>query len=646
MKPCLAPQIITALGLLTTALFAEGDPHAAWQHVQTVEVPGPGLVRIEVPIETLNVSAPRLDDLRLVSTTGIETPYVIEWPQLESVQTKPVKTFRAALQDHATVLELDPGTDKAIRAVVLESSAASFIKAATVEGSNDGTQWLPMAKDEVVFRQPNGASQLRIPFPAGTWTHVRVTLNDVRSEAVAFTGASIEREQPGTNVVSMSLEPTDREYSAGTTKLTVPLGARNLWLAALRVETSEQVFSRRVTVLANQRVIATGRIFRIALDGHEVSNLRIPIDAQVRSSTLKVEIENGDSPPMQVGGIEALRYSVMLAFHADAAGRWKLYSGSPAAQAPNYDMAALADQLRKATANKAKVSSLAANPGFDEKATLPDTGGPGAAIDLNGWAFRKEVTTLVRGLLEVEPDLAVHAHAQSGFADLRIVQNGHQLPYVLHPTSMTHVWQPLVRLVPDAKRPTVSRWELKLPFAGLPISTVTANSPTPLFSRQFTLGESSRDGYGNLSWMPLGSASWNRTRGTAPSLSMTAVTRPQGDTLILETDNGDNGPIEVNNIAMSHSVVELLFNTRDPAPIQLYYGNPQAAPPHYDLGLVEAEINAIPPAHVYIGNEEVLKPVPASEASGQGSPWLWAVLAVVVGGLLWLVAKLLPKQEA
>ena len=127
---------------------------------------------------------------------------------------------------------------------------------------------------------------------------------------------------------------------------------------------------------------------------------------------------------------------------------------------------------------------------------------------------------------------------------------------------------------------------------------------------------------------------------------MAVGSRPQGDTLILETDNGDNGALELAAVALSRPVFQLLFMTRDTRPVYIYYGNPQAQPPRYDLSLVEAEIHAVTPTHVHLENEEVLKPVrTAVEDSGKGSPWLWAMLALVVGGLLWLVAKLLPKQE-
>src|SRR4051812_18583182 len=99
------PSTLLAFGLLLTqALPGHSDPHAAWQYTQTVEVPAAGLVRFEVPPATLSASSPHLDDLRLVSPKGIETPYVVEWPQLDSGQTRLVAAFRAALNDQNTVL--------------------------------------------------------------------------------------------------------------------------------------------------------------------------------------------------------------------------------------------------------------------------------------------------------------------------------------------------------------------------------------------------------------------------------------------------------------------------------------------------------------------------------------------------------------
>ena len=649
MKHFPFPRFLSAslCWVATAPLLAQGDPHAAWQKVQAVQVSAPGLVRFEVPLGTIDSSLPRLDDVRLVSPSGVETPYVLEWPRFETVQTRPVAAFRVVLGGHSTVLELDPGTDEAIRAVTLDTTAASFIKAATIEGSVDTAQWQSLAVDELLFRQGNGASRLRIPFTAGKWKHLRVTINDARSDAVAFTGAGIELEHPATPVVAMPRMIPKREERAGHTRLTVPLGTAHLWFASLKVQSSEPVFSRRVKVIADDRTLASETLFRVALDGHEASTLEIPVHTQIQAAELVIDIENNDSPPLKIDGVEAGRCPVVMAFHADAAGHWQLYSGNPAAHAPSYDMATLSEQLRSTAAASAQVSALVPNPAFNKTAALPETGAAGAAIDLKGWAYRRPLVTGERGVVQVELDIGAQAHASPGFADLRLVQSGHQLPYLLRQTSKTREVPVRFTPVPDPQHPSVSRWELKLPVAGLPFTALSATSSTPLFTRHLSLSESRRDSYGNRSTTFFGSASWSQKPAATQPLSMPVNMRPQGDTLMLETDNGDNAPLQLDTVSVSHPVVQLLFKTTDPAPVLLYYGNSQAAAPSYDLNLVEAELRAATPALSALGAEEQLKPSTLSVAdSGKGSPWLWAVLALVVGGLLWLVAKLLPQSQA
>ncbi|MDB6139039.1 MAG: hypothetical protein JWO94_2111 [Verrucomicrobiaceae bacterium] len=655
MKPVLLFPIPAAVSWLMLGLLfprvlpAQADPHAAWQQAQAVEVPGTGLVRLELPAATLGASLPHLEDLRLLNPQGIESPYVVEWPQPAAVQTQPVAAFRAALSDQKTVLELEPGVSQVIRAVVLTTGAASFIKAAAVEGSNDADQWQPLATNEVIFRQNDGTQRLRLPFAPGSWKHLRVTLNDARSEPVPFTGASFERESPSPLVTAAPAVIPKREETRGHTRLTVPLGAANLWLASLKIQAADPVFSRRVNVLAHDHILTTGTLFRVALEGHEAAALSLPVAAQVEAAEVVLDIENGDSPPLTISGVEAALYPVSLAFHAEAAGHWQLLTGNPSAHAPAYDVAALAGQLRNSASVAATVAALRPNPAFDKSATLPETGtSGGAVIDLHGWAFHAPLITSQRGVMQVELGPEAMAHAGTVFGDVRLVQGGHQLPYLLQRQPTPRKVEVTLTAAPDAQRPGVSRWALKLPLKGMPFTALTATSPTALFSRHLELMEPVRDAYGHPSQMRLGLAAWTQRPGASAPLDMPLNVRATGDTLFLETDNGDNAPLQIDSAAVSQAVVRLLFKTTDPAAIELYYGNPQASTPRYDLSMVEAELRTVAPVNATLGEEARLKAETTRDAEdgGKGSPWLWAALVLVVGGLLWVVARLLPPAQA
>ncbi len=641
-------KLIPAILFLATALpVLAADPYAAWPSVQKVAVSGAGLVRVELPASTIGASQPHLDDLRLVSADGIETPCLVEWPHPENSWSFLTPEVHITLAGQTTVLEFSAEAFQPVRAVELLTSASAFIKAASVEGSNDGERWEPVASNELVFRQTDKTERLRLPVPRGTWKRLRVVIDDRRWGPVPFTGVRLELEKSAQPTVPLPVVVQKRVERGGRSRLTLSLGGANRWVAWLKLRVSDPLFSRQVYVSANDRTIGSERLYQLDLDGHQASSLTLPVRAQVTTAEVEVEIDNGDSPPLKIEGVEAAVYPVSLTFHAKAAGEWRLFTGNAAAPAPVYDVAALGDELRAASSATASVGELSPNPGFDSKAALPETGAPGAAIDLKNWAFRQPVTTTQRGVMQVELGLEALAHSRPGFGDVRLVQGGRQVPYVMQPIASHQGVAVPFAVARDPKRPAVSRWELKLPVKGMPFTSLNLTSPTPLFSRYFELVEPVRDRYGNASKSVVATASWNHRPADVMPLSMLLSLPATGDTLYLETDNGDNSPVELGEITVYHPVVRLLFKTLDAAPVHLWYGNPAAYAPRYDLGLVEAELKKAAPLTAALGPEEPMKPpgTGSREESSQGGLLLWATLALVVGGLLWLVAQWLPENK-
>ena len=99
---------------------------------------------------------------------------------------------------------------------------------------------------------------------------------------------------------------------------------------------------------------------------------------------------------------------------------------------------------------------------------------------------------------------------------------------------------------------------------------------------------------------------------------------------------------------LAYPVTELLFKA-DAGPLDLYYGNREAAAPRYDIALIAGQILAADKETATLGPEE----------TGSGESWagralkgtrsgvvFWAALGLVVVALLVVVAKLLPKPPA
>ena len=94
----------------------------------------------------------------------------------------------------------------------------------------------------------------------------------------------------------------------------------------------------------------------------------------------------------------------------------------------------------------------------------------GSVLDVSEWIFRKSIPLVRSGAQQVELDLDALAHAQPGFADLRILRGSNQVPYLVQRTSISRTLTPMVTLTNDAKQPKLSSWLIKLPRAGLPLN--------------------------------------------------------------------------------------------------------------------------------------------------------------------------------
>lgn len=649
-----------SLAVILTAASARAQDNSApsmadWRHMQQVTPAAAGFVRIEIPSTTHGAAQQDLRDLRLLNPSGLETPFLLQWPQQDTVATRAVSGFRARIEGDKTYLEMAPPSGEPIRALALEAATATFLKAVTLEGSQDGATWQPIGEPGIVFRQRDGSSRLRLAFPTGSWKQLRVTLDDRKSPPAAFTGATVELPRAASPTIKESVTVSKTEELPGRTRLHLTLQTPNAWLGTLRLQTADPLFSRKVTLRnaspspeGTGSPLADGTVFRLQADDLNAASLELPVHRQALGGQLVLDIENGDSPPLKIEGVEANRYPAHLLFSAQVLGEWKLYSGNPLTLAPYYDLSALSSRLQAAQSGTATIGELQTNPGYRKDGVLGQFAESGSVIDTNGWRRRKPVLITQPGVQLLELDLEASCHHDLG--DLRLVQDGRQLPYLALPERPTRTVSLPVALAQDPKRPTWSRWKLDLPFENLPLQRLEIDTPTRVYERTLTVLETrpNRSGSSQYYSAILGSVTVrNREEGKTLTLPMHShvVSRETW----IETDNGDNTPMEITAVRGAYQVVRLKFQALPSgAPVYLYYDNPSVPAPRYDLRLVERELNLATPSTATLGPEEAVAPGKrkAQDDSGAGSVFLWVALAAVAGGLLWVVVKLLPEQPA
>lgn len=651
------------LFLLTALSSLHAIEPTEWKNRQPLTVERPGLVKLALPPETLGLARPGLEDLRLLDPAGREVPFVFTLPAPPvAPTTRAAVNFRVTLTDSTTVLTLETGTAIPLEAIILTTPAPALLKAARLEISRDGERWETLADRAALFRQ-FGAEHLRFDLPRRVASHLRVTIDDSRSRPVPFTGATLQLagSTPPEITAPIAVRLVRREEFAGESVLTVDLGGANVPLAALEFATVEPLFARKIALTVRElqndstieRALGTGSIWRVAADGVPATeHLEVTAHAPSPSRELLVHIDNGDSPPLAVDRLTARQRPLWLVFRAAEPGTYSILTGHAQIAPPRYDLAPLANALRDTPPSGLAPGPAAPNPGYraaDSLASLADTPLRGAALDPAPWGFRKPVQLAAAGVQQLELDLDVLAHAQPALADLRLVHDGAQVPYLLERPPLSRLSPLAVTPADDPKRPRFSRWQIKLPRASLPVTRLTLTSATPLFQRHLRLYEKVTDERrGETVERALADADWSHTPGNVRPLTLNFGYPPATDTFFLETDNGDNPPIALTSAQAAYPVARLLFKP-EPGAVALYYGNGIAVAPRYDLALVASQILAAEKSVASLGPEEPAKTggwADAALAGPRGGILFWGALALVVIVLLVVVAKLLPKPPA
>jgi hypothetical protein len=624
----------------------------AWKYVQTVTISSTGLIKFSVPASTLDAARLNLPDLRITDPEGNEIPYWLDRPGRDSNDLITAKSFQVTLEPKATIIQVETDTTDAIDSVEIQTASTSFIKPVRVEGSADRTNWKRLAEGEPLYRQPDGSSRLEVTFPSSTWAFLRLTIDDSRSQPITVSGIQLHRKRRLPAELEVPVKIIERTENPGQTRLVLDLGAANLYLSAIGIETPEPVFTRHVA-LAQQQLsqgeireseILSGEIHRLsAIDNPEFS-----VNATIPSRRLLLFIKNQDSPPLAITAIRARRREVFAVFFSKQAGSYSIFTGNRNCAAPNYDLSALGTTLKNAPLVTPQISSIELNPSYQQTEVLPEVQSTGTPLDVSDWKYRKRVQVKTKGVQQIEPDLETLSNSQHSLRDLRLLQKEKQIPYILERTSVTKYVEPEVREAFDEKKSSLARWKLKFPQRALPLIGISCKSQTAVFKRSALAFELVPDERGNEVRSILGNTEWVQTPEQNEPLLFLQITSPSTDTVYLEIDNGENPPIRLEHFQGFYYATYLLAKLVSVEETFLYYGNQKAVTPDYDLSLVAPQLLSAEKSNAVLEEQEVLKEPSLREkyaGTRTSNALYWAALTLAVVILIVIISRLIPKTS-
>jgi hypothetical protein len=648
-------NIVSGLLFSVTAMLAGAVTPAEWSHQQTLQVRQAGLVKIELPFSLSGACRPGLADLRLLDPQGREVAFLVEQSHASTKLAVPPKSFQEALNDNQTILKIETGIERPLEALVLTTPAPDFLKPVKIEGAASDGQWQVLAAGLPIYRRANWPTDTRIPLSFRSWAQLRITVDNRRSDPIHFTGASLVVTAGETSLTPISVSIAEQTEMAEQSRLVLQFPAANVWIAGLTLEATDPLFSRSWSLQERQVSedqikevpVASGSVFRYRASGQPTSEyLYLPVENVLRTRELVLYINNYDSPPLTVSGIRAQTRPVYMLFNAVMPGSFRFLAGHKKCPAPRYDLSPLASQLKNLELTPVEFSDLQANADFRPSEPLPVASSEGVPLDVSPWKCRKRVLLAQTGIQQLELDLEVLAQSRPDLADLRLVREGKQIPYVAERSLLSRSLAVKLTPVEDPKRPRISLWRLDLPYASLPVHQLVCSTPTALFRRNLVLYEEFTDDRGEKYRSTLATGSWIRTEEQGQrQFTLTLNRPPSGKQFFLETDNGDNPPIALEQAKLFYPVSRIYFKAGVDPMVLLYYGRVSAPMPNYDLGLIAPQVLSADHQQAALGPEEKL---------GSAKKWFewektpagvlfWSALTLVVAGLLFVISRLLPK---
>ena len=387
-------------GMLTVVLLAlmTGDGQAGdlqWsREMDTPEIQATSLVSVPLDVHFHEHTRFRWSDVRIVNAEGVAQGFVIR--KMAESKSRTVRQFWTAQQISASV---DGDRELIVEFSLRENEPRpnglriltplhDFERQVRVEHSNDGKTWSPAGPPTLIFdysRYVNARNDL-VPFEASDHRHFRLIINDLTDEQEGRLmelqrrlkeSSEVERTQTTTiarrpfRIDQTEFFRDEQKIESGKSQLAsytveafqvtedkhrqvtiVTIPAQRQPITQIKILTSSENFSRPVTVECDietdsgqrtpQKSHGTLTRFSIGTIQKDETTIELP---ESRSSEFRVTIENHDSAPLVVTGVEFAGPQYEIISLTTPGTHATLQYGSADAEGQHFDTAALETAL-------------------------------------------------------------------------------------------------------------------------------------------------------------------------------------------------------------------------------------------------------------------------------------------------------------
>lgn len=617
---------------LWLALTAQAGPEQ-FPLLAELDLPAQGITRFTVPLALRSADdPPDQSDLWLVDATGAAVP--VAWLRGEQGD-EPVLPGEGLdlrpLPGNALQVTVSGRPLSGVRLPVRQSPGAIAYTVETLDGAQ-------VSGPHLVWSLGRASADL-VPLPAstGSWVLRPKVVHGLWAE-LPRTGTGSRRLAPHTapHLITVQVGPptlSEDGYAWYELPLPSPLPVRRAQPRPL-----EDVFEREAHLVAapDQGLDAAGYAYglgdptvltRVNLGGSSLDDTWLPLTGRP-SDLLRLYVRTEAEAPLTLPEVVLEVEGLDGVVRDPGPGPHRLYGGAPPGSAPPRDLQVAAYELASLATQVDAAGEVQPNPDYSPPEVSAGVVDPGPPLSTRGFRWTAPVTG-GPGLVRIPLPEQVLVDASDGLGDLRLVDNElRQIPYFLRRRAAPNVWADLP--MRRSEQGSTSLIEVDLPTPDLLLSAVTLHTPSTAFRREVAVGF---PGGGTLTRVR--SASWWGT--SRPDAITLGLQQRFANTLVIEIDNGDNGPLPISGVDLAWPRWELVAHLPE-GEVNLLYGHRRLDAPQYDLELLRAAVDQRATREATLG---AASPIVLGSLSGTDAAAVYGGLAVLVLGLGALLLQLL-----
>jgi hypothetical protein len=353
-------------------------------------------------------------NLRILDEEGAETPFLVrckkEKKTVLSETATPARTVALeTLPDNRIEIVVErEETGQTAAAILLHTQQRNYEKQVAVFGSHDRASWKLLTESRPIFDYSRfiDLQNNRVDFEGGSFRYYKVVISNItQTEQSPLTRIAretrdgklfsqiengdflrqdfrVERlelrekktSEVRTTTVANRYSVLDLKAAAlpGEKKTVVTFDTRRVPLTQLTLLASNPNFSRSVIVEATDdaaekpawQYIVSATVSRIDAGSFRQANTTVPLAGPRRFLRYRLTINNLDSPPLEISGVEAVGEAHEVLFFGSPGKEYRVFYGAQGLPAPRYDIGAVLANAETADTDVYAPGAEAPNPSF------------------------------------------------------------------------------------------------------------------------------------------------------------------------------------------------------------------------------------------------------------------------------------------